>query len=81
MNFILKKEKNVIPIEVKNKRRVNKKDVKSLIKFCSLFGIEKGYLITKKENKIMEIEGKKIIIIPVTKFLFLNFSLYLNPSS
>jgi len=37
--------------------------------FCSLFGIEKSYLINKEEDKIMEIEGKKIIIIPVTKFL------------
>ncbi len=69
VNFILKKEKDIIPVEVKNKRRINKKDVKSLIKFCSLFGIEKGYLINKEEDKIMEIEGKKIIIIPVTKFL------------
>ena len=69
MDFILKKEKDVIPVEVKNKRRVNKKDVKSLIKFCSLFGIEKGYLINREEDKIIEIKGKKIIIIPVTKFL------------
>jgi len=43
--------------------------VKSLIKFCSLFGIEKGYLINREEDKIIEIKGKKIIIIPVTKFL------------
>jgi len=69
VDFILKKEKDVIPVEVKNKRRVNKKDVKSLIKFCSLFGIEKGYLINREEDKIIEIKGKKIIIIPVTKFL------------
>ena len=37
--------------------------------FCSLFGIEKGYLINREEDKIMEFEGKEIIIIPVTKFL------------
>ena len=69
VDFILKKEKDIIPVEVKNKRRIDKKDVKSLIKFCSLFDIEKGYLINREEDKIMEFEGKKIIIIPVTKFL------------
>jgi len=30
--------------------------------------LKKGYLINREEDKIMEIKGKKIIIIPITKF-------------
>ena len=71
VDFILKKEDDIIPIEVKNKEKVDKKDTKGLLKFCSLFNVDKAYLISREEDRIIIIDDKKIVVIPITKFLLL----------
>ncbi len=72
VDFILKKEKNIIPVEVKNKDKIDKEDVKGLLRFCSLFNVNKAYLINREEDRTLTINGKKIVIIPVMKFLLMS---------
>ncbi|HDN83773.1 MAG TPA: ATP-binding protein [Candidatus Altiarchaeales archaeon] len=68
VDFVLKNER-ILPIEVKNIEKVDKRDLKSLIKFLSLFNLKRGYLVNKEEEGIIRLDGKKIIIVPITKFL------------
>ena len=66
----------LIPIEVKYKNVISKKDVKNLLRFCKLFNTKKAIIITKNESKekTYELDNKKIVIsyIPVHVFLLEN---------
>ena len=70
VDFVIKSGNKLIPVEVKNKERTDKKDLKGLIKFCRVFGMKTGYLINREEDKTVKIDGKTIEVISFTKFLF-----------
>lgn len=60
----------IIPIEVKNKRRIEKSDLKGITRFLDLFNSEIGYLINLEEEKVVKFNEKKIVVTPVLKFFF-----------
>jgi len=68
VDFVLKNS-SVIPVEVKNKERVDKSDLKGLIKFLKLFNSKLGYLVNMGEERMIELDDKKIAIVPTLKFI------------
>jgi predicted AAA+ superfamily ATPase len=71
VDFVLKNEK-VIPIEVKNKERINKRDLKGLLKFCSIVKLNEGFVVTRGDERSININGVRIKIVPASKFLFVH---------
>lgn len=69
VDFVLKNEK-VIPMEVKNKERINKRDLKGLLKFCSIAEIKEGLVVSRGgDERSIEADGVRIEIVPVSRFL------------
>src|SRR3989344_869857 len=58
-----------VPIEIKYQEKIKNEDFKSLRNFMKKFGIKKGILITKKEERILKLEEGTIKFIPAWKFL------------
>ena len=74
VDVILKEKSKIIPIEVKYKEYISKKDIKNLLRFCEKFNVEEAVMITqsKSNEEIFKLKsGAKIRIkfIPVWKFL------------
>lgn len=74
VDVILKEKSKIIPIEVKYKEYISKKDTKNLLRFCEKFNVEEAVMITqsKSNEEIFKLKsGAKIRIkfIPVWKFL------------
>ena len=67
VDFVLKNEQ-VIPVEVKNKDRVAERDLKGLLKFCTIAEIKEGFVVSRGDEKSIEADGVRIEIVPVTKF-------------
>ena len=60
----------VIPIEVKNKERINKRDLKGLLKFCSIAEITVGLVVSRGgDERSIAADGVRIEIVPVSRFL------------
>lgn len=59
----------IIPLESKYKNNIRKKEIKGLIKFLKDFSLEKGYVITKENEKEDRINGNQVIFIPLWKWL------------
>ena len=62
--ILLKKDK-IIPLEIKYKDNIAKKDIKGIIKFMEKFKIKKGIVLTKNNKS----ETKNLIFVPVWEFL------------
>ena len=74
VDVILKEKGKIIPIEVKYKEYISKKDTKNLLRFCEKFNVEEAVMITqsKSNEEIFKLKsGAKVRIkfIPVWKFL------------
>lgn len=74
VDVILKEKSKIIPIEVKYKEYISKKDIKNLLRFCEKFNVEEAVMITqsKSNEEIFKLKsGNKIRIkfIPAWKFL------------
>ena len=74
IDVILKEKSKIIPIEVKYKEYISKKDTKNLLRFCEKFNVEEAVIITqsKSNEEIFKLKsGNKIRIkfIPAWKFL------------
>lgn len=74
VDVILKEKSKIIPLEVKYKGYISKKDTKNLLRFCEKFNIEEAVMITqsKSNEEIFKLKsGVKVRIkfIPVWKFL------------
>jgi len=59
-------EGKIIPVEVKYGEI---KNIKGLLKFMNLFAIEKGFVISKEQEKKQIYDSKEILIIPAWKWL------------
>ena len=64
MDFVF----NGIPVEVKYKEKIEREDLKNLLEFMKIFKVSKGYIISKDEFNEINIEDKKMKIIPVWYF-------------
>ena len=69
VDFVLKNE-NVIPIEVKNRARIDKRDLKGLLKFCSIVKRNEGIVvISRGDERRIDTNGVRIKIVPVCRYL------------
>ena len=57
-----------VSVDIKDKR-TKQREFKALLEAMEYFNTDISYLVTKDDNKIEEIEDKKIIIIPLYKWL------------
>ncbi|HDJ89108.1 MAG TPA: ATP-binding protein [Thermoprotei archaeon] len=66
----LKINKEITPIEVKEKNRIKKHDLKNLTWFMKKYGVNKGIIIYDGEENTININNKKILLYPILKTLF-----------
>lgn len=69
VDFIVKTGSGILPIEVKYKSQVRKKDLTGLLNFMEKFDVKKGIIITRDRFDRKNIEGMKILFIPAWIFL------------
>jgi hypothetical protein len=68
VDFILK-NREILPIEVKYKEKIDKSNFKGLIKFCKKFGVKKSILLTNNLEESFEFDGIRIKAETIPKFL------------
>jgi predicted AAA+ superfamily ATPase len=69
VDCVLVNDGSIIPLEVKYRNNIQKKEIKGLIKFLKIFSIEKGYVITKYSEEEIMINGSQILFLPLWKWL------------
>ncbi len=79
VDIIIETQNKIIPFEVKYKAQIDKKDVKSLIKFMEEFEVKRGFVITKDLLKQEKINDNEIIFIPAWLFLLITYPKIPNP--
>ncbi|AAM06936.1 TPA: ATP-binding protein [Methanosarcina acetivorans] len=72
VDCILVRDGEILPIECKYRSSIRKRDLKGLLKFLTAFELSHGYVISEDIESEEIIEGKKISIIPLWRWL-LNF--------
>src|SRR3989344_190890 len=73
IDFVILKDKNIIPIEVKNKDNLNSHDTKNMIYFLKKYNLKEGYIIYNGEEEEEIIDAFKIKKIPFWKALLFPF--------
>lgn len=61
--------KGAVPVEVKYKSQIDKKDLRGLLKFMEKFKVMEGIVVTKDLFETKRIEGERIRFIPAWLFL------------
>ncbi len=69
VDIIIKADKRTIPIEVKYKAQISKKDTRSLLKFMEEFEVMEGFVVTRDVFKQEKVGDKDIFFIPAWMFL------------
>jgi len=72
IDLIVKREREVIPVEIKNKERPDRDDFKGLIFFMKKFNLQEGLLLCRDYRGIEEKEGLTIRIEPFWLWLLKN---------
>ncbi len=72
MDIVLLRNKTLLPIEVKFKSRIDKKELKGLLSFMDKYKCKNGIVVTKNSLDSIEYNGKKIQLMPVWLFLLAN---------
>ncbi len=73
VDLVIERDGGILPVEVKWKEAVDRKDIKGLVRFCGVFGCSTGIVITKglaKEESITA-HGRSIAIryVPAWQYL------------
>lgn len=68
-DMVLEHDNDLIPIEVKYKDSISRADLKGICGFMEEHGLKDGIVISKKDLKKENIDGKDITFIPVWLFL------------
>ncbi|MBN2488480.1 MAG: ATP-binding protein [Methanosarcinaceae archaeon] len=63
------KDDQIVPVESKYRNNIQKKDIKGLMKFLEKFSVDTGYVVTKNIEAEERIDDKRIIFIPLWKWL------------
>jgi len=66
VDFIIQKQ---LPIEVKYQSQINNSDVRSIVKFCKKYHVNKGIIITKDLLEKRTIDTIELVFIPAWFFL------------
>jgi len=68
VDFILYDRKNVLPVEVKIRERLSKRDLRPIKKFMSRFNCLRAILIAKNDDRIEREDKREILILPYWKY-------------
>ena len=71
VDLVVDMKKKLLPIEVKYKNEISKKDTRGLIEFMNKFSIDVGIVVTKDKFEYKYYNDKMIIFIPAYLFLLL----------
>jgi len=66
----LKTNEKIIPIEVKDKERIKKSELKNLVWFMEKYNVKKGVLAYTGREDLLKIGNKTILFYPILKILF-----------
>ncbi len=66
----IKKNKEILPIEVTSREEIEKKKLKNLGWFMKKYNVKKGWIIYQGKEKIVEEKNKKIILKNIVKISF-----------
>ena len=69
VDFVYDDSKTVIPIEVKYQKQPSTTKIKGLMEFIDVNGLNRGIVVTRDTFKIEELEGCRILFIPLWLFL------------
>ncbi len=72
VDIVILKNKTLLPIEVKFKSKVDKKELKGLFSFMDKYNCKNGIVVTKNSLDSIESEGKEIHMVPIWLFLLAN---------
>jgi len=72
IDFIKVEKKEILPIEIKNKEKVENRELATLVLFMKKYNLKKAILLYLGEEKVETIEDKQISFIPFWKFLLEN---------
>lgn len=72
IDFIKVERKKILPIEIKNKEKVENRELATLVLFMKKYNLKKAILLYLGEEKVETIEDKQITFIPFWKFLLEN---------
>jgi predicted AAA+ superfamily ATPase len=64
IDIVIKPESGVIPVEVKFRKDIKGVELTDIQKFMESFDCHTGYVITREDLKIKEMNGKRIIYMP-----------------
>jgi predicted AAA+ superfamily ATPase len=66
----LKINKEIVPIEVEGKERLDRSDLKNLIWFMKKYNLSKGTVIYQGKEDAIKVDGKTINLQPILKILY-----------
>ncbi|MFQ5975372.1 MAG: hypothetical protein ACE5J5_03535, partial [Candidatus Hydrothermarchaeales archaeon] len=69
VDCILTEKGSITPVESKYKDKIQKKEIKGLMKFLEEFSVERGYVVTRDFEAEERIKDRHIIFIPLWKWL------------
>jgi predicted AAA+ superfamily ATPase len=64
VDFVLEENKEIIPVKIKYRTRIEEKDMKSIKKFILENDCKRGLIITKDLFKVVKFNSRKLIFIP-----------------
>jgi len=81
--MVIQKQKDIIPVEIKNTETLERSDLRGLVYFMKRFHIEEGLLLCRSMEEIKTIEDMRIKIQPFWSWLIKGSlaSHYLTPLS
>lgn len=69
VDFVVSIDNVLLPLEVKYQNLIGQSDIKSVLKFCKRFKLNKGVIVTKNDFKREIINGIEVCFIPVWLFI------------
>ncbi len=69
LDFVIKENEGLLPIEVKYTSTIDTGDLKGLLSFMKKYDINEGIVLTREKHDVEDIDGNKIYYIPVWIFL------------
>ncbi len=69
VDFIVKIDNEILPVEVKYQNEITGGDLKGLVKFMESYGADRGMVITKDLLDRKSVDGREVILVPAWLFL------------
>ena len=69
VDFVVSIDNALLPVEVKYQNSIGQSDIKSVLKFCNRFKLNKGLIVTKNDFKREMFNGIEVWFIPVWLFI------------